>query len=146
MRFRRSRSQTRRSTWCASRHESYVAAEVARVLAPGAVFLTQQTGGDYGDFHELLGLERPPVPEPAWTLAFATAQLEDAGLTVVDGAESFEVVRFADVGAFAWYLRAIPWVVPGFTVRLHRRALGELAGGSPFTARQPTFWLEAHRP
>lgn len=129
-----------------SRHESYVAAEVRRVLAPAGVFLTQQTGGDYGDFHELLGLERPPVAEPVWTLAFATTQLEHAGLAVVEGAESFEEVRFADVGAFAWYLRAIPWAVPGFTIAGHRQALGELSGRSPFTVRLPTFWLRARRP
>lgn len=129
-----------------SRHESYVAAEVARVLAPGGIFLTQQTGGDYGDFHELLGRERPAVAEPAWTLAFATAQLEAAGLVVEDGAESFEEIRFADVGALAWYLRAIPWVVPGFTIAGYREELRELVARAPLGAKQPTFWLRAHRP
>jgi SAM-dependent methyltransferase len=128
-----------------SRHESYVAAEVARVLVPGGVFLTQQTGGDYGDFHELLGRERPVVAEPAWTRAFAAAQLEAAGFVVEDGAESFEEIQFADVGALAWYLRAIPWVVPGFTIAGYREALRELSARSPFVARQPTFWLRAHR-
>jgi len=128
-----------------SRHESYIAAEVARVLAPSGVFLTQQTGGDYGDFHELLGRERPTVAEPAWTLPFAIAQLDEAGFVVEDGAESFEEIRFADVGAFAWYLRAIPWVVPDFTIAGYREALRELFVRAPLVAGQPTFWLRAHR-
>ena len=38
-----------------SRHESYVASEVARVLRPGGLFLTQQLGGDSNGFRAALG-------------------------------------------------------------------------------------------
>ena len=30
---------------------------------------------------------------------------------------------FTDVGAIVYYLKAIPWVVPGFTVKSHLRYL-----------------------
>jgi SAM-dependent methyltransferase len=133
-----------------SRHESYVAAEIARVLARGGVFLTQQTGGDYSSFHRLLGLDPPPRSGPDWNLAYATAQLATAGLEVVDGAEAAEEVEFADVGAFAWYLRAIPWVIEGFSVETHRTQLlafhERIGDVGPVSAHQPTFWLKAIKP
>jgi hypothetical protein len=34
-----------------------------------------------------------------------------------------ETIRFDDVGALAWYLRMVPWAVPGFDVTTHRQAL-----------------------
>jgi SAM-dependent methyltransferase len=49
-----------------SRHESFVASEIARVLVRDGVFLTQHVGGDYGDFYEALELPRPPVPQRRW--------------------------------------------------------------------------------
>lgn len=120
-----------------SRHESYVPAEVARVLASGGVFVTQQVGGDYRAFRQLVGLD--PGEPSRWTLAFASRQLEAAGLRVVDGAEGVERVTFADVGALGWYLRAIPWVVPDFELDelrvVHERM--------PATVEQPAFWLAA---
>jgi len=120
-----------------SRHESYVATEVARVLAPGGAFVTQQVGGDYRGFRALVGLE--PGDASRWMLAFASAQLADAGLRVVDGAEGVERVTFADVGVLAWYLRAIPWVVPEF----EPNSVRELHGKLPATVGQPAFWLSA---
>ena len=120
-----------------SRHESYVATEVARVLADGGVFLTQQVGGDYRGFRELVGLE--PGSPSRWTLAFAAAQLEAAALRVVDGAEGVERVTFTDVGALGWYLRAIPWVLPGFELDALRTVQQQL----PATVEQPAFWLRA---
>ena len=132
------------------RHESFLAGEVARVLAPGGTFLTQQVGGDYRDCYDALGLPRPRRPGPRWNLAVATRQLQGAGLTVTDGDDGVEVTSFADIGAFAWYLKAIPWVVPGFSVgayrpqleRLHRR----LEAGGSLDIRQPAFWMKAFKP
>jgi SAM-dependent methyltransferase len=130
-----------------NRHESYLAAEVARVLAKDGVFLTQQTGGDYSEFYDLLELHPPPRQAPEWNLQFASDQLRLVGLHVVDGAEAFETVAFADIGAVVWYLRAIPWVVVGFSISEHRGQLKRLheriEANGPVSARQPTFWLKA---
>lgn len=129
-----------------SRHESYVATEIERVLVPGGRFLTQQVGGGgYGELRGALGLA--PDRREAWTLALATAQLTDAGLTVVESGESEVVTTFADVGALAWFLKAAPWIVPEFSIATHRDALaaihGRLSAGSRFAVHEPAFWLEA---
>lgn len=126
------------------RHASYVPAEVARVLAPGGTFLTQQVGGDYRAFDELLGIEPRPAPDPVWDLRFAEKQLAAVGLTVSDGAEGAEEIVFADAGVLAWYLRRVPWAVDGFTIDGFREPLRRLR--TPARVRQPAFWLEARRP
>lgn len=131
-----------------SRHEAFVAAEVARVLADGGRFLTQQVGeGCHDDIYRLLGLPPPPLPARPWGLRLAVAQAQAVGLRVVASGEGEQVVAFADVGALAWYLKAIPWAVPGFSPAAHRARLAELQAGvgvqGPMLVRQPLFWLEA---
>jgi SAM-dependent methyltransferase len=108
-----------------NRHEAFAAAEVARVLAPGGQFLTQQPGSGPDQLHVLLGL-RPP-PRPAFDLDLLVGQVVRAGLSVQDAQVGREVVRFADIGAFAWYLRMVPWAVPGFDIAAHRDALASAA-------------------
>ena len=133
-----------------NRHEAFVATEVARVLTRGGTFLTQQVGGDYDGFSDALGLTRPANTGHQWNLRLAEEQVAAAGLRLVDSAEDAAVTSFADVGAFAWYLKAIPWVIEGFAIetywleleRLHERIRAE----GPITVRQPAFWLEAVKP
>lgn len=128
-----------------ARHAAYVPREVARVLAGGGVFLTQQVGGDYGDFEDALGV--PRTSRARWDLELATAQLARVGLECVDGGEGAETTSFADVGAFAWYLRMIPWTVDGFSVGRHRCALQRLhrriADEGALRVRLPAFWARA---
>lgn len=130
-----------------NRHETFLAREVTRVLTPAGAFLTQQTGGNYDELYDALALDRPQRSGREWTLAFASEQLLRPGLQIVDGAEDEEETTFTDVGAFAWYLRAIPWVVPGFSIESHRPNLRRLHERidveGPITLRQPTFWLKA---
>jgi len=127
-----------------NRHEAFVASEVARVLVSGGRFVTQQVGGDYDDFYRLLELPAPARTR-TFDLPFAAGQIERSGLAVVDSGEGRETTTFADVGALAWYLRAVPWAVPGFTIETHRESL-EALQGRPLTVRQPAFWLEAVKP
>jgi SAM-dependent methyltransferase len=131
-----------------NRHESFAASEVARVLRPGGVFMTQQLGdGIYREFNELLGAEVPG--DDVWRLPLAVEQVERAGLSVTGSAEGYEYVTFADVGALAWYLRMVPWTVPGFSVGEYRDKLRELheqiGSTKPITIRLPGFYLEARR-
>jgi hypothetical protein len=119
------------------------------VLIPGGAFLTQQTGGNYDEFYDALGLARPERSRREWNLALASEQLSATGLEIVDGAEGEEETTFADVGALAWYLRAIPLVVARFSIESHRPHLRRLheriEAEGPITLRQPTFWLKAVR-
>ncbi len=124
-----------------NRHEAYNAAEVRRVLQPGSPFLTQQAGSGGADAGSLLGV---PLPKDAFDRPFAVAQLIAAGFEVLDGDSAIETITFADVGAFAWYLRVIPWMVPGFTIDAHRETLCSLhTSRTPLRIHIPRFWLFA---
>jgi len=125
-----------------SRHESYVAAEIARVLGPGGRFLTQQLAPGTDDFARLLGLPAPDAP--LFDLELALRQVEDTGLDPVDSAEAVQTLTFGDVGALAWYLRAIPWTVPDFDLETSHDRLRRLHDSSePLRARLYAFRLEA---
>jgi SAM-dependent methyltransferase len=128
-----------------SRHESFVASEIARVLIPDGIFLTQQVGGDSGDFYEALELPRPR--SVAGGLPLAGEQLASAGLGIVDSGEGTEVMSFADIGALAWYLKLIPWTIDNFSIATYRRQLERLheriATNGPLSIRLPAFWLKA---
>jgi SAM-dependent methyltransferase len=93
------------------RHESFNPREVARVLAPGGRFVTQQV--DFGsdvELYELLGLE--PPEEPGSWLPLAVAQLSAAGLDVTVQQAGRAVRHLRDVGALVYYLKIVPWVIP----------------------------------
>ena len=128
-----------------SRHESYVAEEVARVLQPGGVFLTQQLGGDSNSYRAALGL--PPVQRPIFDLQLAREQLEAAGLRVLAAEVGSGSTTFADAGAFAYWLRAIPWLVEDFSVSAFRTELAileqRLTAVGPLTIEEPAFLVEA---
>ena len=132
-----------------NRHESYYPVEVHRVLAPGGMFLTQQVGGAHHQaLNRLLGAS--DKAGTAWNLDFAAAQLAAAGFQISDQREEFPETAFLDIGAVVYYLKAVPWQVPDFTVARYRDRLFTLharieAEGS---LRIPghLFYLEAIRP
>lgn len=99
-----------------NRHGDYAPREIARLLKPGGVFLTEQVGAE--NDRELVALllpEVPPLPFPRQYLSIAQKDLEDCGLTVLDAQEAFRPIRFRDVGALVWFARVIPWEFPGFS-------------------------------
>ncbi len=59
-------------------------------------------------------------------LEHARAQLETASFKVVKAAEEFPITSFTDVGAIVYYLKAIPWQIPDFTVSRYSDRLEEL--------------------
>lgn len=123
-----------------NRHEAFVAREVARVLRTGGEFVTQQADSGSAAFYHLLGLDGPP--DDTFRLRHAAAQLKRAGLTVVDSGTAEEERTFTDVGALAWYLRRVPWTIPGFTIDRYRDALFRLHD-QDLRVRANRFWLRA---
>ncbi|MGI8947649.1 MAG: class I SAM-dependent methyltransferase [Ornithinimicrobium sp.] len=130
-----------------NRHESYHPGEIARVLAPGGTFLTQQVGGD--ELGELLG---HPAPAPQVRFDLHRAALSAAGLSVVDGAQFVGSYRFDDVAALVAYLQLVPWEAPeDFTVDAYAEQLLALhesgpASGPPVRLSLKRFWLRCRRP
>jgi SAM-dependent methyltransferase len=106
-----------------NRHEYYDPREVRRILKRGGRFITQQVGGgQYPPLRALVG-DDTPSEFAHWTRDYAVTELSDAGFVVKWSSEAFPQTRFYDVGALAYYLTAIPWDVPNFSVVTHRDAL-----------------------
>jgi SAM-dependent methyltransferase len=133
-----------------SRHPTQVGwREIARVLAPGGTYLSQQVGS--GSMHEvseaMLGpfeMDRSRDPSVAADEAAA------AGLELVTLKSETLRAEFFDIGAVVHFLRKVIWIVPGFTVdgylpqlrALHSRI--EFEG--PFVAHTQRFLIEVRKP
>jgi len=105
-----------------NRHESYYPSEVFRILQAGGSFLTQQVGGAHHQQVNQL-MAAPPGYDQRWDLAFAARQLEAAGFLIQDRREAFPQTVFTDVGALVYYLKAVPWQIPGFSIESYRHRL-----------------------
>ena len=59
-------------------------------------------------------------------------------------------LAFTDVGAIGYYLKAVPWEVPGFTVRSHLRHLlalqDRLEAGEELEFYAAKYLIEACKP
>ena len=133
-----------------SRHESFDVGEVARILGPGGWFITQQVdAGNDIEYCALFGIHSPePATDSRWA-SWLPDQLERAGLRVVEHASAPLVQIIRDVGALAWNLKAIPWMVPGFSSEKHRARLREIQAridrDGAITVRQRRFWVRAQK-
>lgn len=130
-----------------NRHESYSAKELARLIEPGGVFLTQQVGGDEcGELADWFGShsELPHVNYDHFS-----EQLREAGFSVVDGGEHVGAYRFADVAALLAYLHLVPWELPeDFSVDRYAEQLLTLharTSTQPLKLTRKRFWLKAER-
>ena len=104
-----------------NRHAAFNSSEVARILSGGGAFLTQQVHGMWA--WDLMAAFDTAPQFPDATLGKYVPKLEAAGL-VIQTAEEWEGrLAFTDVGAIVYYLKAIPWEVPGFTVKTHLQYL-----------------------
>jgi SAM-dependent methyltransferase len=124
-------------------------AEIARVLAPGGSFLSQQIGA--GQQLELINaMIGPHTPGPARSTDTARARAAEVGLDVVDLREETLRSEFFDIGAVVYFLRKVLWTVPGFTVERYRdqlRAVHErITADGTFRSRAPRFLIEARKP
>lgn len=130
-----------------NRHESFSPWELARVVAPGGEFVTQQVGGD--EAHELEAWLGQHDEMPHINLTPLQAELEDAGFRVVERGEHVGWYEFQDVAALVAYLQLVPWETPeDFTVdRYAERLLAvhrETSGG-PVRLTRKRFWMRAVR-
>jgi hypothetical protein len=132
------------------RNEAFVAREVARVLVPGGVFLTEQSGSaEIPGLYRLLEMSPPSPRGPNWTLDLAKEQLTRAGLKPFGGGEAHFAMSFRDVGALVWYLQAVPWALPGFSVERYHARLERLHSRTkdrgPMRVPRYAFWVEVRK-
>jgi len=107
-----------------SRHEAYYPPELMRILKPGGVFCTQQVGQGLWNIKKLLaGKDRV---DTGWNLGLLRKELELAGFKIIEAKEDIQLLRFYDVGAIAYWLKAIPWIIEGFVIDEYIDKLREL--------------------
>ena len=131
-----------------NRHAAFNPHEVARILAVGGAFLTQQVHGMWA-----WDLQAAFDAAPQWPDATPEKYaplLEAAGLAIETLEEWEGRLVFADVGAIVYYLKATPWEVPGFSVRTHLPyllALQErLEAGEELGFHAAKYLIEARKP
>jgi SAM-dependent methyltransferase len=131
-----------------NKHESFRGDEVARVLAPGGVFVTQQVDYHNSDeLYQLLGLEPPPQPE-TW-LPLAASQLTDGGLLIVTTAAGQAHRYFDHVGAVIYYLKIVSWAIADYRLDEFLPRLREAwrtTGAWPWLMRERRFLVVAAKP
>ena len=100
-----------------NKHESYSVSELYRILKPNSCFITQQVGGvDHMDLNAALGANTDNG-YAHWNAEYAIKELESAGFKIRKKLEQYPYTRFYDVGAIIYYLSAIPWQIPDFSVQ-----------------------------
>jgi SAM-dependent methyltransferase len=104
-----------------NRHSGFNAAEVARILKPGGTFLTRQVHGLWAA--DLLAAFGATPQWPDATPETYGPALEAAGMKLLRLENWQSRLAFTDVGAIVYYLKAVPWLVPGFTVDTHLQNL-----------------------
>lgn len=131
-----------------NRHESYVPAEVSRILKQGGHFITQQCGG-YGDVN-LIEYFKGKIEPMNWTVEVAAKQLKEAGFEIIDSQEVYPEYSFLDIGAVVYTFKAIPWYLNDFTVEKYRDRLltmhEHIQKHGSFTVKDQRFFIEAAKP
>ena len=124
--------------------------EIARVLAPGGTYFSQQVGP--ASVFEVVEYFLGPQPEESRRGRHpddARTTAEAAGLEVVDLRAETLRTEFFDIGAVVYFLRKVIWMVPGFTVEQYRDRLKELdqqiRRDGPFVAHTTRFLIEARK-
>jgi hypothetical protein len=126
--------------WVLNRHGGFNVIELARIIAPGGTFLTQQVDG-----RNLKDLMSEFGTKPKWefnTLTNVKKQLETSGFEIIKAKEWKGKTIFKDVGALVYFLKAIPWIVDDFSLKKHQTILEkfqkriEKKGKIEFTARR----------
>jgi SAM-dependent methyltransferase len=107
-----------------NKHSAFMASEVFRVLKSDGIFLTQQVGGD--NLNDLISFFDATPKYISWTRENMKDEIQNAGFKIKEVKDWKGKVEFKDVGAIVYFLKAIPWIVEGFSVETHARYLEQL--------------------
>ena len=99
--------------------------EIARVLRPGGTYFAQHVGPH--SLRELSEFFVGALPEQSKRDPEVERRgAEAAGLIVLSMRTERPRAVFSDVGAVVYFLRLVPWIVPGFSIATHRQRLRAL--------------------
>jgi len=132
-----------------SRHPTVVQwNEIARVLQPAGIYLSQQIGaGSNRELTEFM-MGRQPVSKRGGVEG-ARREAEAAGLVVDDLRREALRLTFNDVAAVVYFLRKVIWTVPGFTAEAYRDKLADLQAQiereGPFVTYAQRLLVKAHK-
>lgn len=130
-----------------SRHPTTVLwQEIARVLAPGGTYFSQQVAS--ASVHELsVAMLGDFEPSQGRSPERARAAAEGAGLRVRDLQTTRLRMEFYDIAAVVHFLRKVIWIVPGFTTESYRPQLqrlhDQISSDGVFVAHSTRYLLEA---
>ncbi len=131
-----------------NRHAALNVDEIARILEPGGRLLTRQVHGLWAQ--DLLAAFDATPQWPDAAPEKYVPWLQTAGFNVLDVKDWSGRLVFTDVGAVVYYLKVVPWLVPGFSVASHtdqlmalQRTL-ETQGELVYIARN--YLIEAEKP
>ena len=131
-----------------NRHSDFKPAEIFRILMPGGTFMTQQVGGNnLWDLAEEFGATLPFLE---WTFTGIKEGIQNAGL-ILDKAKEWQgEMEFMDIGAIVYFIKAIPWQVPGFDIdkSIHHleKLQHKLDSGERLVYTQVRYLFQAEKP
>ena len=108
-----------------NRHGALDAPEIYRILKEEGIFFTQQVTGS-SDLQDLVKEFKANRRFSNITLERYEKEIRRAGLHIIKKRKWKGKMIFKDVGAIIYYLKAIPWIVPGFSVNKHLKHLIKL--------------------
>lgn len=130
-----------------NRHGAFNCDECGRILVSGGTFLTKQVHGMWA--HDLIA---EFGGKPQWADSSPEKYipcLASAGMSIVDLQDWKSKLEFTDVGAIVFYLKAIPWLVPDFSVDVYEDVLlhfqARLDIGERLLFDAQTYMIEARK-
>lgn len=106
-----------------NRHSDYSPEEVRRIVKSGGYFITQQVGGkNCLDLNHIMGFKEKNEFKD-WDLDYATTELSESGLKIIQKKENHVPIRFYDIGAIIFYLKAVPWQILDFSISKYKESL-----------------------
>lgn len=100
-------------------HESYDPKEVARVLKPNGIFITQQVGHRNGVILSAKLETMIQNKSLEWSVKIAKEALSKEQFDILFADEYFPYQDFFDMEGLIYYVKQIPWEYPDFSVETH---------------------------